>query len=102
MLLVLLMAAHANLSAHLNGTLTARTTDSITVVVGRGGATALRVTCATRFQNAPRVGDKVFVEGESDAQGKLTARKVVRLTHLAQSRAPRGAPRPPPLRRRRP
>lgn len=67
-------------SLRLDGTLTARSADSITVDVERRGPTTLRVTDATRFHGDPQVGDKVYVEGDYDAAGGLTARNVVERT----------------------
>ena len=65
-------------SLRLNGALTARTADSISVDVERRGPTTLRVTAATRFHGDPQPGDRVYVEGDYDAQGGLTARNVVK------------------------
>jgi hypothetical protein len=64
-------------SLRLKGVLTARSAESVTVDVERRGPTTLRVTTATRFHGDPQVGDKVYVEGDYDAEGNLTARNVV-------------------------
>ncbi len=65
-------------SLSLEGVLTARTADSITVDAELRGPTTLRVTAATIFHLDPQPGDKVTVLGDYDEQYNLHARKVIK------------------------